>query len=58
MYALAEDGSVMVIKAGKKYELVAKNELGGRSGEIFRSSLGVVGDELLIRSDRTLYRLR
>ena len=58
VYALAEDGSVMVIKAGKKYELVAKNELGGRSGEIFRSSLGVVGDELLFRSVRTLYRLR
>jgi hypothetical protein len=48
----------MVIKAGKKYELVAKNELGGGTGEIFRSSLGVVDDELLIRSDRTLYRLR
>lgn len=58
IYALAEDGNVMVIKAGKKYELVAKNELGGGTGEIFRSSLGVVDDELLIRSDRTLYRLR
>jgi len=58
VYALAEDGNVLVIKAGKQFELVAKNDLGAGTGEIFRSSPGVVDGALLIRSDRKLYRLR
>jgi len=58
IYALAEDGSVVVLKAGKKFELVARNKVGDGSGEIFRSSPGVISNDLLIRGDRTLYRLK
>lgn len=58
IYALAEDGSVVVVKPGKNFELAARNKVGDGSGEIFRSSLGVISNDLLIRSDRTLYRIK
>jgi outer membrane protein assembly factor BamB len=58
IYALAEDGSVVVLKPGKKFELVAKNRVGEGEGGVFRSSPGVISNDLLIRSDRTLYRLK
>ena len=58
IYALAEDGSVSVLKPGKSFELVAKNSVGEGAGEIFRSSPGVISNDLLIRSDSVLYRLK
>lgn len=57
IYALAEDGSVVVLKPGKKFELIAKNRLGEGSGEVFRSSPAVISNDLLIRSASILYRL-
>ena len=58
VYALAEDGSVVVLKPGKDFELVARNKVGEGSGDIFRSSPGVISSDLLIRGDRTLYRIK
>ena len=58
IYALAEDGSVVVLQPGKKFELIAKNSVGEGVGEVFRSSPGVIANDLLIRSDRILYRLK
>ncbi|MAI70399.1 MAG: hypothetical protein CMM01_05745 [Rhodopirellula sp.] len=58
IYALAEDGSVVVLKPGEKFELVSRNSIGEGQGEIFRSSPGVVSNDLLIRSDSTLYRVK
>jgi outer membrane protein assembly factor BamB len=58
IYALAEDGSVVVLQPGKKFELVAKNSVGAGSDEVFRSSPAVISSDLLIRSDSMLYRLR
>ncbi|MAI34361.1 MAG: hypothetical protein CBE00_09465 [Planctomycetaceae bacterium TMED240] len=58
IYALAEDGSVAVLKAGEKFELVSKNSIGDGQSEIFRSSPGVIANDLLIRSDSTLYRVK
>ena len=58
VYALAEDGDVVVLKPGKEFELVARNKVGEGSGDIFRSSPGVISSDLLIRGDRTLYRLK
>ena len=58
IYALAEDGSVVVLQPGKKFELVAKNSVGEGAGEVFRSSPGVISNDLLIRSGSMLYRLK
>jgi len=38
--------------------LVAKNTVGEGAGEVFRSSPAVISNDLLIRSDSILYRLK
>ena len=55
VYALAENGEVVVIKPGEQFEFVARNTIGVTGEEIFRSSIGVSDGQLLIRSDRRLY---
>lgn len=58
IYALAEDGTIVVMKPGKQLELLARSKIDGNSGGVFRSSPGVVSNDLLIRSDHSLYRLK
>ena len=55
VYALAENGEVLVFKPGEKFVLLARNSLNASEEEIFRSSIGISNGELLIRSDRRLY---
>jgi outer membrane protein assembly factor BamB len=55
VYALAENGQVLVIQPGKKFELVARNSIGASDDEVFRSSIGISNGGLLVRSDRRLY---
>ncbi len=55
VYALSENGEVLVMEPGKQFKLVARNSLGASGEEIFRSSIGVSDGELLVRSDRRLY---
>lgn len=54
VYALAENGEVQVIQAGKEFQLESRNSIGGDE-EVFRSSIAVSDGKLLIRSDRRLY---
>jgi outer membrane protein assembly factor BamB len=54
-YALAENGDVLVIRPGKKYELVARNAIAASDEEMFRSSIAISDSQLLIRSDKRLY---
>jgi outer membrane protein assembly factor BamB len=54
-YALAENGEVLVIQPGKKFELLARNDLGAGDQEVFRSSIAISDSQLLIRSDKRLY---
>ena len=55
VYALSESGDVVVIRPGKGAEMLARNSIGAREDEIFRSSIAVSQSQLLIRSDRRLY---
>jgi outer membrane protein assembly factor BamB len=56
-YALAENGDVLVIKP-QNFELVARNQFGAESDEIFRSSIAISEGRLLIRSDQSLYCIK
>lgn len=53
IYFLSEEGVTTIIKPGKSYNEVAKNELGERT----LASFGIVDHALLIRSENALYRI-
>jgi outer membrane protein assembly factor BamB len=53
IYFLSEDGVTTIIKPGKTYKEIARNELGERT----LASFGVVDHALLIRSENALYRI-
>ena len=55
IYALDEDGKTFVIRPGDELNVVAKNSLGDRSGEIFRASATPSAGQVFIRSDAALY---
>ncbi|MEM7561025.1 MAG: hypothetical protein AAF394_18015, partial [Planctomycetota bacterium] len=55
MYLLSEEGDCTILDiAGKEPEIVEKNELGERC----LASFAVVRDDLLLRSDKALYRIQ
>jgi outer membrane protein assembly factor BamB len=53
IYLLSEDGDMFVLKAGDKYEQIAKNSL----GEMSLATPAVVEDSLVIRTQTKLYRV-
>lgn len=53
IYLLSEEGDAYVLRAGRSYELLAKNTLGERT----LASPAAVGHALLIRTQNALYRL-
>ena len=55
IYAMDEEGTTHVIRPGEKLDVVAKNSLGNRSGEIFRASATPSSGQVFIRSDKALY---
>jgi outer membrane protein assembly factor BamB len=54
IYFLSEDGVGVVVKAGRKFELVTKNPLNEKA----LASYGVLDDSLLIRTESALYRIK
>jgi outer membrane protein assembly factor BamB len=54
IYFLNEDGVGLVITAGKKYELIAKNPINEKT----LASYGVLDGSLLIRTETSLYRIK
>lgn len=54
LYFTSARGETMVIKAGKKFELVGLNKL---PGEVFATP-AIVGNSILLRNERSLYRIR
>ncbi|MGI9471815.1 MAG: PQQ-binding-like beta-propeller repeat protein [Rubripirellula sp.] len=56
VFALAENGEVVVLQPGKELKVIARNEVGA-GDEVFRSSIGLIDSDLLIRSDRRLIRI-
>jgi outer membrane protein assembly factor BamB len=55
IFCLNESGICFVLRAGDKFELLHKNELGG---EMCMSTPALAGDRLLIRTDKHLYSIR
>ena len=55
VYAVSENGTVTVLKAGRTAEIIAQNDCGVSRDEIVRSSLAVHDGQLLLRSDKRLY---
>ncbi len=53
LYLLNEDGDTYVIRAGPKYEMLAKNSL----GEMAMASPAIAGDSLILRTAVALYRI-
>jgi outer membrane protein assembly factor BamB len=53
IYFTSEQGVTTVVRAGRKFEQVAENDLGERS----LASLAVVDDALILRTDDALYRI-
>ncbi|HEX3315628.1 MAG TPA: PQQ-binding-like beta-propeller repeat protein [Gemmataceae bacterium] len=53
IYFQTEDGVGIVVKAGTKYEPLARNELGEKT----LASYGVVGNAILLRTEHHLYRI-
>ena len=53
LYLLNEDGDTYVIRAGSKYEVLAKNSL----GEMAMASPAIAGDSLILRTAVALYRI-
>ena len=55
IYINTEAGETLVIRPGPKLELLARNSLGDRAGELFRASLAPIGGRIYLRSTRALY---
>jgi outer membrane protein assembly factor BamB len=55
LYLATEDGDVVVVKMGEKYEVVATNKI---ADEMFISSPAVAEGNLYLRSDKALYCVR
>jgi len=55
LYLSTEDGDVVVLKMGEKYEVIATNTLEGHS---FISSPAIVNGEIFLRSETSLFCIR
>jgi outer membrane protein assembly factor BamB len=55
IYATSDAGETLVIRPGAKLDIVARNSLGERPGEIFRASLAPIDGRIYLRSQRALY---
>ncbi|PQO25349.1 serine/threonine protein kinase [Blastopirellula marina] len=53
IYLLDEAGKSTIVKPGDQYEAVAENDLAERA----LSSLGVIGSDILLRTEKALYRI-
>jgi len=54
IFCINEEGRTYVIKAGDKYELLQSNDL----GEMALATPAMIGDRLLLRTDKKLYSIR
>lgn len=54
IFCLSEDGKTYVVAAGKTFQLVRSNAL----GDMAMATPAIVGDRLLLRTEKTLYSIR
>ncbi len=55
LYLASEEGDVIVVRMGPKYEVLATNTL---SDETFIASPAIAGGEIYLRGTNTLYAIR
>ncbi|MBI5686826.1 MAG: PQQ-like beta-propeller repeat protein [Verrucomicrobia bacterium] len=55
IYLNTESGETLVIKPGPKFDLVARNSIGDRAGELFRASIAPIAGRIYLRSNCALY---
>jgi outer membrane protein assembly factor BamB len=55
LYLASEEGDVIVVKMGEKFEVLATNTL---DGQMFVSTPAIAGGEIFLRSQTTLYCVR
>lgn len=55
IYLNNEAGETLVIRPGPKLDVLARNSIGERAGELFRASLAPINGRLYLRSHRALY---
>ena len=53
VYAVSRDGLTVVFRAGDRFEVLATNQL----EDVFNATPAIVGDTLILRGDRYLYRI-
>ena len=53
VYSVSRDGSAIVFRASGNFEILARNEL----DDVFSATPAIVGDSLILRGDRFLYRV-
>jgi len=53
IYSVSRDGDAVVFRAGEKFEVLARNEL----DDGFNATPAIVGDSLILRGNRYLYRI-
>lgn len=53
IYSIARDGTAIVFRAGKEFEILARNKL----EDVFNATPAVVGDRIVLRGDRYLYAI-
>ncbi len=53
IYSVSRDGSAVVFRAGREFEVLARNEL----DDVFNATPAVAGDMLVLRGDRYLYAI-
>jgi len=53
VYSISRDGAAVVFRASGDFEILARNEL----DDVFNATPAVVGDSLILRGDRYLYRI-
>lgn len=55
IYLNSEAGETLVLRPGPKPDVVARNSIGSRTGELFRASIAPIDGRIYLRSNRALY---
>ncbi|MFT5466308.1 MAG: outer membrane protein assembly factor BamB [Verrucomicrobiales bacterium] len=55
VYFTSEAGETVVVKPGKELEIISRNPIGAKSGEIFRATLSPIQGHIFTRSQNVVY---
>ncbi len=58
VYLVAETGETVVVRPGKKLDVVSRNKVGSGPGEIFRATISPIKGRMFLRSNKALYCIK